>query len=347
MKKTFILFFLLVSSIMLGAQTPQIDQRVTYIWDVTYSMHGGRMGGGGSQTVLVGGQKFKIEGYNPAFDIYDDVMEAMIDDINRQNARTEIVVIPFNDKVCDEWRYQATTEGKNKLIEKIRLYANVQQTFTNISNPVEYAMEKVFTPDVTDHMKLMTDGNDNVDMAHFKNLMQQWCEMAQSKNVYGYYVMLTSQANDNDLTLILKEQCRMTLGSGININPPRIQMGDRVIVDAKNDYSKPFDIKVDIKYAENLPSNVKVHISAEENPYFNLNEEVELSAETRSVRVQPNYKMGVNELRSNLSIDSSSFVSLHYELVENKGKVIEFWNTEGQVELLNKSLKTLKVGVKP
>lgn len=347
MKKTFILFFLLVSSIMLGAQTPQIDQRVTYIWDVTYSMHGGQMGGNKTQSVVVGGKKYSIVNYKEEYDIYDRVMEAMIDDINRQNARTEIVVLPFNDKVCDEWRCQATTEGKKALIDKIRQYANFDQVKTNISKPVEYATEHVFTSNVTDHMKLMTDGNDNVDMNHFKELMRQWCEMAESKNVYGYYVMLTSQANDNDLTLILKEQCRMTIGSGININPSRIQMGDHVVVDAKNDYNKPFVIDVKISNAENLPANVKVMVSAEDNPYFSLAEEVNVNAETRSVRVQPKFKMEVNELRSNLSIDTSSFVSLRYELVENKGQVIEFWNAEGQVELFNKSLKTLKVGVKP
>lgn len=347
MKKTFILFFLLVSSIMLGAQTPQIDQRVTYIWDVTYSMHGGQMGGDKTHTKDVGGKKVQIVKYNPDFDIYNKVMEAMIDDINRQNARTEIVVIPFNDKVCDEWRFQATTEGKRALIDKIRQYANLDQVKTNISRPVEYAMEHIFTPNVTDHMKLMTDGNDNVDMAHFKTLMQQWCEMAESKNVYGYYVMLTSQADDNELTLILKEQCRMTIGSGININPPRIQMSDHIIVDAKNDYNKPFVIDVKISNADNLPTDVKVRVCAEENQYFSLDEEVEINAETRSVRIKPKYKIDVNVLRSNLSIDSSSFVTLHYKLVENKGQVIEFWNTEGQVELFNKSLKTLKVGVKP
>lgn len=347
MKKIFLLFLLLVGSTMLWAQATQIDKRVTYIWDVTYSMHGGQMGGNKTQSVVVGGKKYSIVNYKEEYDIYDRVMEAMIDDINRQNARTEIVVLPFNDKVCDEWRCQATTEGKKALIDKIRQYANFDQVKTNISKPVEYATEHVFTSNVTDHMKLMTDGNDNVDMNHFKELMRQWCEMAESKNVYGYYVMLTSQANDNDLTLILKEQCRMTIGSGININPSRIQMGDHVVVDAKNDYNKPFVIDVKISNAENLPANVKVMVSAEDNPYFSLAEEVNVNAETRSVRVQPKFKMEVNELRSNLSIDTSSFVSLRYELVENKGQVIEFWNAEGQVELFNKSLKTLKVGVKP
>lgn len=348
MKKSFFLLFLLFGSISLWAQDSQIDQRVTYIWDVTYSMHGGQMGGGKTQSVTVGGKKHSIVKYNEQYDIYDKVMDAMIADINSQNARTEIVVIPFNDKVCDEWRFQATDAGKKALIEKIRQYANLDQVKTNISKPVEYAMEHVFTPNVTDHMKLMTDGNDNVDMNHFKNLMQQWCEMAKSKNVYGYYVMLTDQANDKELTLILKEQCRMTVGSGININPARIKMGNHVIVDAKNDYGKPFVIDVKIDNAENLPEDVKISVTAQENEYFSLDAaEITLNSDSRNIRVQPKYKMSVDELRSALPFDSSAFVSLNYELVEDANQVVQFLISEGQVELFNKSMKTLKVGAKP
>ena len=91
---------LLMAPLSMFAQGKFKDVRQTYLWDVTLSM----------------------KGFNGAPDIYDQVVDVMIKDINSvTNERTEIVVVPFQDsKYCEVWREMATTAGKKALAERIR-----------------------------------------------------------------------------------------------------------------------------------------------------------------------------------------------------------------------------------
>jgi len=139
MRKLVVLFFLLPAFVF--AQE-NIGRRVVYLWDVTYSMHGGYMTADKSKKgkVLVAGNNYEIVCYNEKYDIYTSIMNKLIADIDGQDERTEIVVIPFNDKVLEEsvWRSMATEKGKQYLVSMIRNFCELDQTKTCIYSPLKY-----------------------------------------------------------------------------------------------------------------------------------------------------------------------------------------------------------------
>lgn len=125
----------LYATVLLNAQGNSYkDIRLTYLWDVTLSM----------------------KGYNGSHNIYDKVVSAMIKDIESvTNERTEIVVVPFqNTKYCEMWKEYATPQGIANLKSKIKAYKNTDITNTNISAPLQYAIDEIFTTDDEEHKKI-------------------------------------------------------------------------------------------------------------------------------------------------------------------------------------------------
>ena len=109
------LFFLLLFSAVTFAQE-NYTRRVIFLWDVTYSMHGGYFGTKGDQQVIIAGQTHTITKYLKKYDIYDAAMDMLISDISSYNGDSiELVVVPFGSRVLGEWRASATMEGKTVL----------------------------------------------------------------------------------------------------------------------------------------------------------------------------------------------------------------------------------------
>lgn len=95
--KLFFLLFLFALMPILSKAQEAPQHRVVYLWDVTYSMHGGFVTAGitGTGTVKIGGKSCPISHYDKSKDIYDKILNALVADINKQRENTEIIVIPF------------------------------------------------------------------------------------------------------------------------------------------------------------------------------------------------------------------------------------------------------------
>ena len=117
------LFFLLLFSAVTFAQE-NYTQRIIFLWDVTYSMHGGYCGGKNAKSaqVNIAGQMYSIQRYSEKYDIYTDAMDMLVSYIGSfYGDTTELVVIPFGSKVVDgAWRAPATVDGMAFLINKIK-----------------------------------------------------------------------------------------------------------------------------------------------------------------------------------------------------------------------------------
>jgi len=101
----YFLFSFMLMSLPLDAQeAPQY--RKVFLWDVTYSTHGGWAGSSyPTITKKVGKDKMEIKQYNKEYDIYDELVKNLIEVINDiSNVQTEIIVVPFNDHVIDSWK---------------------------------------------------------------------------------------------------------------------------------------------------------------------------------------------------------------------------------------------------
>ena len=215
--KSVILFslFAFLSLSIFAQEAPQ--HRVVYLWDVTKSMHGYKEPGGTNKVVTVAQKDMLIEHYHKEYDIYDQVVEALIQYIKSYDATTEIVVVPFNDEILTDcvWRERATIEGKIRLEAKIRRFFNDKITRTNIHKAFDYANglfdgSKLPKAKKQSELYILTDGEHNATpKEQFYSMLSTWCaDVADKYNVKGYYFLLTDQAiKDPKLRDVLESTC--------------------------------------------------------------------------------------------------------------------------------------------
>ena len=325
------------AAVGLWAQPRNIkDTRITYLWDVTLSM----------------------KGFNGAPNIYDEVVQALAEDIDAiSDPRTEIVVIPFQDtEFCEVWRAVATGDGKKDIIGKIRKYNNVDTTNTSIAKPLSYAIDNIFSPDKVDIMKLLTDGKDNVSPEEVASILDNWCEIAGKKDVYGYYVMLTDQAKDGDLVMKLTKVCRfeaiddMGFQNIVSVFPP-----EKISLNIKDDYGKPVTFTLSTVNDAEIPEGFKIHVESLEAatedgyPYIHIDETVAAGPDN-TVTVHPEFLLPVEEMRSRLPKETNETIILSVTPAEGMDSgeyaLTRIPDKECTLELVNKPEKSLRFYVK-
>lgn len=336
MKRFLQVFAILLLSLSLHAQGQFKDVRQTYLWDVTLSM----------------------KGYNGAPDIYDKVVDVMIRDIQSiTDERTEIVVVPFQDtKYCDVWREYATPEGKEAVIRHIRNYKNEKVTNTNISAPLQYAIDEIFTTDKIDIMKLMTDGNDNVNPARLREVLDQWCEIAKEKDAYGYYILLTSAAKmDFELKGIcnFEEVDASEMLDGIaDIRQVNNTWKEGILINIRDEYDKPKRLRFTIYSGDgNIPAGFKISFRTRPNDYVEIDEIAEMQSDN-SLEIHPRFKKSRQALIEELPTDHVfGDIVLDFEPTpemaqDPKYAFTRIVDNECAVLLENKPVKTVNIHVK-
>ena len=208
--------------------------RYTFLWDVTTSMYGKKIDGSRADV---------------SKDMYDEVQNNLIKQINKIDDETaEIVVIPFQagviydylEKECNdnrqEWKCKsATSENKSKLIKKIKDNKGVFPEIakkrgggTDILSSLQWTTENIFDKTRTDILFLLTDGSQEGEKvikrsggkdALEKYINSDWKNFALSRNVQGFYLVLTEEANngapniDNDVPMKLIPALILNYGS--------------------------------------------------------------------------------------------------------------------------------------
>lgn len=336
MKRILSALLVLLSSVVLFAQGAFKDVRQTYLWDVTLSM----------------------KGYNGAPNIYKDVVDIMVKDIQSiDNERTEIVVIPFqNTEKCDVWRAYATPAGKKELIGKIRAYKNDNVTNTCISKPLEYVLRDVFSPDKIDIMKLMTDGVDNVDPKRLEDVLSRWCELTRGLDAYGYYILLTNSAVDEKLRLQLRGICNFEeidassdLSSIAEIVQVKALFAQGVRINIRDEYNKPKRLEFTQYMGKTAPAGYQIHFRTSPNPYVEIDETVELRPDL-SVELHPRWLKSQQQLIEELPIEYPySDITLEYDATEamqsGKFAFTRLVDKECPLQLINKPEKTVRIYV--
>ena len=339
MRKFLLGLAVLLLSLSLHAQGQFKDVRQTYLWDVTLSM----------------------KGYNGAPDIYEKVVDVMIKDIRSiTDERTEIVVVPFQDtQYCDVWREFATPEGKAAMIKHIRNYKNENVTNTNISAPLQYAMDELFSTDKIDIMKLMTDGNDNVDPARLREVLERWCEVAEQKDAYGYYILLTDAAKNGDISMVLKGLCHFEevdasemLDGIADIRQLNNTWKEGILINIRDEYDKPKRIRFTVYSGDgNIPEGFKVRFKTLPNDYVEVDEVAEMNADN-SLEIHPRFKKPQQTLIEELPTDHMyGDIVLQFERTpemaqDPKYAFTRIVDSECALLLENKPVKTVKIYVK-
>ena len=337
MKKLFICLLLTILVGTAMAQNHFKDMRRTYLWDVTLSM----------------------KGYGGAPNIYEAVVDVIVRDIEAiTDQRIEIVVVPFqNTAYCDVWRTMATPQGKKDIISKIRNYNNATVTGTCISAPLEYAINNIFTTDRIDIMYLMTDGNDNVNPAKLNAIMNRWCQIAEEKDVYGYYILLTDAARNGDLSIKLKGICRFkeidANGNlaGINsIAQESARFAEGIFINIRDEYKKPKRLEFVQYLGTEAPEGFKIHFRTRPNPYVHIDETATMRADN-SVELHPQFLMSQDSLKVLLpELSADSLIWLDYQptsdMAAGQFAFTRLIDSQCQIFLVNKPEKTVRIAIK-
>jgi len=155
-----------------------------FIWDVTLSM----------------------KGYNDAPDIYDEVVDVMVNTLsNIEEDGSNIYIIPFQDVVLQTYTQKATAEGKANAINFVKDFNNENVTYTNICVAWEKAM-KLIDDQNKNFLYLFTDGEQsdlsNKDVRYGKDclnkIIDQYCALINNtENTYTFYISLNTNLPSN------------------------------------------------------------------------------------------------------------------------------------------------------
>lgn len=355
MKRFIVSLIALTASTLAFSQSYNVkDVRQTYLWDVTLSMQGKARNSDGTQTP----------------NIWNQVKGAIIADIQQiTDDRTEIVVIPFQHKALGEWRAYATPAGKDSLIEKIQTYKiplfikrdgsivpatdRGGTTWTCLYEPLQYVVDKVLSSDKVDIIKLMTDGIPDEHQKEYEALLARWCQIAQQKDAYGFYIMLTSQAAEGKIVLDTINPCHfdaidVTELGGANVSLLMLTAQQTIAFNVREDYGEELTIKFAHNGSGTLQAGYKVHVYSYENSYIQVDEVVELT-ESYTVKVKAKYLMSQQEMMDTLPRDENEKAFLQAEPAEGMDELpylmTRILESPTAVEMINKPEKTVKFHV--
>ena len=360
MRRKYVFLLLLVLSMMVfGEEAPL--RRVVYLWDVTYSMHGGYLGNN-EKDVVVANQPMHIHKYAVDYDIYDRIVEALIQSIDKWGAEDEIIIVPFNAGVLvhniEDWRRRGDESGKRYLMSKIRNFYNSDQTYTNICDPLSFSNSlfdgSLYPQAKEGELNILTDGVHNVknpSRKRFFALLDEWCDFAEKYNVKGRYFLLTDQAiKDKEL----KEKIKKDDNCWEFVKEYQLRKytiaGNRIISVMEGEYDKPIPLSIKPEEAcKPIYGCEQVRIYAEPNKYFSLDQTITIDENTTTIDVQPTYKMSLLDLKSNLPTDKNCSVTIHFEQIkksaqEESAEVKNLLTTHSCTwEFVNKAQKTLTI----
>lgn len=352
--KLLILFSIFVLTPMLVMAQEAPLHRVVYLWDVTYSMHGGWVTTGCTETgkVSIGEKIYPISHYDKEHDIYDKILNALVADISAQNDRTEIVVVPFGKKVLCAWKEIATDEGKARMIQNIRDFCNIGDDVgrTGISCAMDYVQSNnMFSAQIPNTLKILTDGVENVSMSRLYHILDGWCNYADNNNIKAYYFILAQEALKVDLRKRLEDNCITVieqLGDVVlAVSKSYISvMPDNFIVKVAEEYDKPFSFRVVFKEGK-AGASCMLRFVSDNNPYFSIDEKIQVSSEINEIQLHPNYKMSHSELRQALSSDHPTDLYIHID-IEGDDEEFDLQNKSCKITMINKMMKSLKITVK-
>ena len=302
----------------MNAQTITSEKRI-YLFDVTKSM----VGRGSVNTP----------------DIFDEVkksLEEAIEDI--ADPRTEIVIIPFTNKPApDEEIIHGTIAKKDTLQMQIESL-DVKSGNTNIADAWLKGIEHLDSTKVN-YMFLLTDGlhNTGPNMETLYERLRAWDTISRGRYIFSFYVMLTSNAIEQEIQQITGNTRQMWSIESLNINAALIKTS---MVQRYNVFE---DKTVGVTFSSNNPKvfleDLGVQFEMEDNPYYTISET------RRSERDSKVYEFDVIERveRIDIPIEVSLKVQVNHD--EERYPLVFFTPNELEFNIINRGVRrmTLKV----
>ena len=214
-------------------------------------------------------------------------------------------------------------------------------------------VKNVLNADKVDILKLMTDGIPDEHQKEYEDLLARWCQIAQQKDAYGFYIMLTDQAAAGKTVLERINPCHFDaidvaeLG-GTNVSLLMLTAQQTIAFNVREDYGEELTIKFAHNGSGTLQAGYKVHVYSYENSYIQVDEVVELT-ESYTVTVKAKYLMSQQEMMDTLPRDENEKAFLQAEPAEGMDELpylmTRILESPTAVEMINKPEKTVKFHV--
>ena len=326
-----LLFFTLIINIPCSLKADNfVKEKRVYLWDVTLSM----------------------KGYGGTPNIWDDVVKSICDNINSiVDEDTEIVVLPYQVDILEEWKVKASPEGKRLIISKIKNYKNDQVTNNDNYTPFNKVMKSHIDSNKRNVLFLLTDGKHNVNKPSINDLyalISKWCLFAKTNNSYAFYVMLTEHAVDQTLKDFIDESCRITsIPPGETFNFLEIRNDNSVLkYNIRDDIGKSLKLNLSTNVTYDLPNDIQFKLDIESNDYFSLSETVSLNQMQLAFKLN---QISKEELKRILPFDKNEKLKVSITLTPETLKKYPFIqylsNDYFEIELINKLERTLKISI--
>ena len=336
MKKALIISIYLCFAIAIMAQPSKPERRV-YIWDVSLSMKG----------------KLTLKDGTKSPNIYNKVRDLICTDIgNITNENTEIIVLPFCDKILTTFEHERTA-SKEVIINKIKAFNfDDAKARTNICGPIIEVTEKYLDNDKTVIIHLLTDGYQEVEgYMPINHYLGEWKEKSNKDDRF-YYWMLTKEANIKGLDNLPEG------GGEVELIPPETDINalqnfsniELIPQNLKQHNIKENDnqITLTVHSTAGLPDNIKIQIDCD-NTYFEIKETATLH--NNEIKFYLKYKLSESDLHLNLP--ESSFYNVSLKLInadelkaQTRGSHFKLRSNYFKLELINKAEKILKISLK-
>ena len=269
--------------------------------------------------------------------IFEDVKHSLQEAIDEiADSKTEIVIVPFTDKPFQDV-IQGTIANKDSLIYQIgRL--DVRSGNTNVADAWSRGMDYLDSTKVN-YMFLLTDGlhNTGPNKEVLYERLRDWDTICKGKYFFSFYVMLTSNAVEQEIRQITKDTRQMWSIESLNINAALIKT---IFVQRSNIFE---DKTIGVTFSSNNPKvfldDLDVQFVLEDNPFYTISP-TRQNKENAKV-----YEFDVTEQVKKIDIPVDVMLKIKVNHNEEKYPLVFFTPNELEFKIINRGVRrmTLKV----
>lgn len=280
MHKILISLFLFVMPVISTYSQANLEEKRIYLVDVTASMEG--------------------KGVGMTFDIFDKVKRELIATIDSINdPSTEIVIVPFTNKVHKSIS-GILTNHKDSLMNEIQ-QIKVMSGDTNITSAWEYGLSLLDSTKVN-YLFLLTDGLHNYGgpKEQLYERLRDWNNFTMRNYYFAFYVMLTPNAEEQEICKIADETHQMWKIKSMNINSYFLRRDYNININTKS--AKTFKIGFTIN--KKMPANGfnEFKFILEDNLYYSLVRQSN-HLDDNYVELEVEEKMPINKMPASFSLN--------------------------------------------
>lgn len=293
-----------------------IHEKRIYLLDVTKSMVG--------------------KGVVETPDIFEQVKLNLIEAINEiEDPQTEIVVVPFTNTPHEIISgFVSQKDSLSRLLSDL----TVRNGDTNIADAWAMGVSLLDSTKVN-YMFLLTDGlhNNGPSQDELYSTLKSWDSVRKGKYFFSFYVMLTSNAVEQNIRDIAKTTPQMWSVQSLNIKAALIRT---MLAQRSNIYeNKTVQVKFSTNNSRVFVADLGVKFSLQENPYYSI-------TNIRQDSIEPTiYKFDVLEKVERSQIPVEYSLSLYISHNAKKYPLVFFTPEEIDFKLINHGVRRMSIKV--